>query len=573
MRMMTDGGGSSSNYALNTQREIMAIIGSPDSTALDRAETMWRDTAASARDIRGLIQKRLNDLTGEHGWTGPGATAYRNAIKRDLLDPLEAYAQQAQQNADALKPVNQAISSATGAALVNDIPWDRDTNWQVNRKEVDQSLWGKVDEFVTGKDEDFEKAKSEAPYLVVNGQKQTVDTVDHTHWETLLQIYPQLSQRTPVFQATDNQVSPQVHRFDQLMEALTLNSGQVSTVRGRADAVDTQLGQYAPAHDGGDDPGSQKQGDLGKLPGNPTDPGKLPGNPTDPGKLPGNPTDRGKLPGNPTDPGTNPGSGLPNENGPGNPTGPTPNLPDPNPTNPHHPTNPHPGWPESPIANEGPGQRPTHPDPSVIRPGGPDPMPPGSLRDPAEISSNLPTGTEAASLNNPGAAAGLSNLGAGPGLGGQGINSGSGIVPPMAPPMGPMGAPGSGGPGAMGRPGLGGLGAGAPGSGGPGGPGVGGKGGPGAGGPGTGGNPLGGRSGNSFGIGPNGRGMVNPGSVGPLAGPHGSGAPGSGSGLPGAPGMPMGNRKNDKKDSEETKKYNSWLEEDEDVWLDSQPQR
>ncbi|OYO01844.1 hypothetical protein CGZ97_15600 [Enemella evansiae] len=580
--MMLDGGGSSSAYSLYTQREIMAVIGSLDSTALDRTERMWRDTASAAREIHGLVRKRLDDLTGPGGWTGPGAEAYRNSIKRDVLDKLEAYAADATRNADALAPVNQSVSSSIGAALLNDIPWDRDTNWEVTRKEVEQSLFGKVDEIFTGEDEDYEKAKEQAPYLVLNGQRNTLDSVEPKRWETLLTVYPQQQQSPQIFRQTDTPVTPQVHRFDQLMEALGLNSNQVQTVRTRADSVDEQLQRYQPTDQqhpdddrrtrapgsGTNDPTPNSTGTGPSAPSTNTAPPSTnnlnpsgPGGPNElgPGK-PGGPSLPGG-PGGPSGPGGPGGPGGPN--GPGQPGGPFPGG-----THPGTPGGP--GFPGGPELPGGPGGS-GFPggDPGDLGIGGPGGLPGGgapggggSGLDPAELSNNLP-GTESAGLlTAPGSAAGMSNLG-GPGVpglgtpgaggvGGPAINVGSGVVPTMG--MGPGGL-GSGG---LGNSGLGGTGNGL------------GRGG--AGGPGAGGNPLAGRSGNSFGIGPNGKGIVNPGSVGPVAGPGGA-AGGPGGGAPGAGtapgGMPMGGRRNDRKDEEKDENpYNSWLEEDEDVWFD-----
>lgn len=506
---ISDGGGGGSQYGSGTQRENMAFIASTQLQDLEDARHDWKDTARRAGETADLVERRLAGLTDEGGWTGPGADTYRAMIEVDLIQPLREYEQTARRNAEIYTPLIQSVRKAQQTAVANNIPWDVDTRWRVQAKEIDQSLFSMVEEAIQGEDEDYEKAKANAPREIKRGNDALVKSVPKPEWDANQAMNPLVSPPA-VFSRVSAPVTPEQHRFDRLMETESLNSAPKSSVVAAASGINDELASFSPAPvpryeatgreyrrqpvdtDAGDGSSTGSTGPTG--PG-PTSPG--PTGPTGPG--PTGPT--GPGPGDPTVPG-------PGDPHPGGPTGPGPGGPGTVPTGPTGPGASGIGGPGGGL-----GASPVVPGTSAAGVGAIG-APPSAAPTMGAMPS-VPTGA-------PGGAAGLGGLGA----------------LPMATPGG--GAPGTSFSMASGRPVLsagshGPLALSGPGGAGSGADGPGGRGG--AGGSGAGGTSAG-----------------------------GSGAHGAGAGQAGA-GGPMGARRSgDSEDEETTELDGTWLEEDESVW-------
>lgn len=566
MAMQHDGGGGGSVFGARTQREIQVTIASADRPVIATHENTWADVAKRATELRTEVQRRLNSLLDEDGWTGPGADAFRRVITSDLLDVLATQAAAARALAGKVGTLNQSLTQTTAVAEHNDVPWDQDVQWQVVWHRPDQTFFGWLDEVFTGDDDDLERRTAEQPYELLNGQQALLKQIPKQQWETMLQQTP-ISNATPVYQATQFPVSAQTHRFDRLMEQLGMNATPRGAVSAAASATNTALGGYAPPEveyatfaDGS----TALQRTQGTIPGTSSyRPNAVP---------PYYQQSASPIPST--------GSGLPSSNG--SPYAPTPASPPeagtPRPGNAMSPT---PGFDSSGhqsgptldsrpgSQNSGPGLGPSALDPGPAYgpgtsgagvpggaqlPGTPGGIAAGPASGPAPVPStfsNQPSAGTTMPASLPGSSApGMMPpmLGAGPGSAGakRGTSGRSPLLPddllkdpatisnrvtarsgPGGVPTGPLGptAPTN----TAGTAGLRG-------------------------------------GGGTFLMGPGGRPMVSPGNVGGLAGPGGSPA-GGGAGGGMAPMMPMTGRGNGKK-SESKNQYQSWLEEDTDVWTD-----
>ncbi|GAB3625022.1 hypothetical protein GCM10027418_31090 [Mariniluteicoccus endophyticus] len=557
--MIADDGGSGGpiTYHGHTQREILAAIGSVDAYSVDHAETVWRDAAASLREINELIEQRLKALLDEkEGWRGDGADIFRAVITADLLNGTERISRAADANAAALEPVNRQVGQAMVSALMNDIPWDNDTQWRVDREHQDQTLFGKVDEFVTGDDDDLQNRQKNAAYVVLDGANGQRARREKPDWEALQSSTP-IVPPPSIFTKTETPVTQYTHYFDRMMEGLGLNSTPRENVRASAQSANTAMTDFTPTileepkfvkndvtgrntrptefeAPVRPDFGSSSRADSYRPPlpsGSPTGEDRYAGDDRlgsyqpRPSDSPAPESDERLGYGGPDlgGPGGHGGSGGPVGGG-------SPHVPDLG-------SEPHPGWADdaSKLPVDEPGTRAA----------GVDTMPRGT--GPTITPSLNPNGPGAPGLSGPTTTGGPLGPGVRPGL-----------ITPNAPGLnGPGNGPGTSGPGRSYTPGsrLGGTGTnGSPQGGRPGqGPfptkaGQGGPGGPGMRGGASG--PFSGRSGSSFSMGPNGKGIVNPGNVGPMAG------------------SPMGGRGSGTRDEEKRVGHQSWLEEDGDVWFD-----
>lgn len=523
--MIRDGGGSlPDGYEYYTQRETMAVIGSLSPNELKRLVAMWQNYAKRLNTIDELVDRKLNDLTGDGGWNGPGAETFTGTIKRDVNGSAKTLGEYSEHIGKKMQPMVQASEQAHQTALTHDIPWDVETQWDVRQKEVDQTLLGKVDEVFTGTDDDQIERQRKEPYRVFDGHERERRELGAEYWRGLVEATPQLDQRPAIFERTDTPVEPKTHQFDQLMEKINMNVAGKNKVDDDARASNVELKNFEP----------EPMPDLQLKDGNGDlilpDDRRVSQPPANESSNQVGPQHTGG-PANPHDPNTSNPDGTGPRSNPHDPSGPG----DRNHPNPHDPSDP--------------GRPDRHPrTPGTITPGDlgdpRDPRDPGS-RDPGAITPDTSTpGTRAAGIDAPsiGSPALNSNL-AGPGSITPGsVQTGSG--PLTAPTIG-MGGPGSKLPGTIsngGPMGRGGMGM-----------------------NGTNSGPMGrGGSGASFSVGPGGKGMVNPGNVGGL----GTGGPGAGGTGGGPMGGPMGG--NNRKDDRDKKKnqYTSWLEEDEETWND-----
>ncbi|MGJ3508248.1 WXG100 family type VII secretion target [Enemella sp. A6] len=530
-----DGGGGSNLYG-RTQRELLAYVASPALNTLDEAHDMWKDVSTRAGQIRELIIQRLDRLTAEGGWTGAGAEAYRTMITDDLVRHLTALEDTADDYAKKLSPVTGAISTSWRTAEQNNIPWDVQTQWKTRRQHVDQSIFGKFDEFFTGEDEAYEEAKANAPTEVVDGNEAIVKTVPKPEWDSALAANPDLPPPL-IFQAVSSPVTRLTHQFDRLLEWVHLNDTPHSNVQGAALSVETAMSDYQPddfptfEYRGG--AYSEKQTDTPAPPA-PTPPGGGGGSGGGGG---GSTTPPGGGGGGDTTPpgggGGGGGSTTPPGGGGGGGGGPVPMPPPGGPID-----DPPGGWvgppPEGPIVEVPIVDDPPR-GPIIEAPEVPIVEPPGGIGDP-------PGGP----IEPPGGPIGERDPGTSPaGLGGIGGPVGS--PAPTGAVMTGSPAPQPGGIGAMGSPMAAGM---------------------------MGGGAMAGSPGTSFQVNGAGRATVNPGSTGNIAG---SGSGGDGAGRGGGSGMgggaPMaGRRQNQRKDEEEEvdETEGVWLEEEESVWGDGQ---
>ncbi|SDD17096.1 WXG100 family type VII secretion target [Auraticoccus monumenti] len=560
MHAAHDGGGGGGQYAGATQRQNMAFIASTQLADLEGSQDDWRDSARQADEVADLVERQLTGLTAEGGWTGAGARAYAAMITRDLVEPLRDFAEVARRNARAYQPLIRAVNQAHSAAVSNNVPWDVDTAWFVTRKEVDQGLFSKIEEAVQGEDEDYEKAKANAPYEIKRGNDAPVKSVPKEQWELNEAMNPLTSAPT-VFTRVGTPVSDSQHRFDKMMETEGLNDGPRSNVRAAAQGIDTELRSFSPAPvetysaSGDEYHAPTPPGGGGSTPGGGGGSPSGPGGPSSPdGPRTGGPDG----PTGPDGPGHD-GPDGPRPDGPDGPTGPDGPVPG-DPTTPVSPTPTGPGGPGGPGA-DGPG------GPGADGPGGPGADGPGGpgTGSPLGPGSTGPSGPGVGGIGGPGGSGG-SPVSAVPvaadGTSAAGVTAiGAPSVTTAAPsglpamstgaPAGspgglgalPMATPGGGAPGtsfslAGGRPSLS---AGAHGSmPGSGTAGVGGPGGPGTGSAGTG---TAGTSG---------------------AGGTGAGAGGAGQGMAGGPAAAR--RAGDRDEEEQTELDGTWLEEDESVW-------
>lgn len=521
------GGGGGSSYGTHTQRALLALIGSTALTNIRATRNMWEDTALKASTIADLVEARLDALTSpEGGWTGPGAESFKALVRKDLVENLRTYALRAagvskSGNANTgyaadLKPVEQQVDASYSTATHHNIPWDVDTQWRVDQEVPDQGLVSKIEEVVQGEDEDYEEAKKKAPYMILNGQSSTLKKVPQPEWEALEQSITPV-QPPDVFTRAKVPVDAQVHRFDRLMEAQQMNDGVKTSVHTAASDVHGKLAAYQPQ-------------DLEEF----TFTG---------GKLANGDQVTDHNGGAPA-PGAGGQSPKPSPGGPGAPA-PGP-APAPETPGPQDPTNPHPPGPPGEGITPGPGGPggPGVPGPGPGGPGIPGPGPGGP-----EVP--MPDPTDPTLPGGPGDGPGGYED---PGTGGAGVTPGA----PGGPGVGGIGGPGAGGPAPSPTIGTG-----------PGAPGAGGMGSLGVGGPVA----AGGGAGTSFQLGANGRPMVNPGSVGPVAGANGAspgggaGAGAGGAGGSGGAGGPMGRRTQGNDEEESGEEIDgTWLEEDESVW-------
>lgn len=517
---MHDGGGGGSNLYGRTQRELLAYVSSPELNSLDHVHDMWTDVSQRAGQIRELIQQRLDQLTAEGGWTGPGAEAYRSMITDDLIKHLATLEDTAQTYATKLDPVTGAVSAAHTTGEQNNIPWDIQTQWHTRRQHVDQTFWGRVDEFFTGDDDAYLEAVANAPTEVVTGGGSIVTTVPKPQWDATLAANP--TRPVPsIFTTVATPVSQHQDQFDRLMEHHQLNSVTRGNVQGAALSVDSALGSYRPetvepftyrggaysetatggmvppGGGGGTAPSAGSGGTPTPAPGGTVPPpasggGSSPGGGgvTTPPSGGSHPGDGGYVPPPTPGPGVTPG-------GPGTPVD-----------------------PQVPIVDPGPGGDADDPIDGIIGDPGtnPSPLPVGGTS-PGTGTAGLP------GIGSPVAAAGAP---AGPVLTGSPVANTTGI--------GPMAAPGGMAGGGFGG-GLGGSSSGM-------------------------GRMPTGTPGTSFQIGPNGKAAVNPGSAGNIVGS------GSDAGRGGMGGAPMGARRTQQSDGEEKTEQTDevWLEEDQNVW-------
>lgn len=627
-----------------TQRQGLARIGSVARTSLSDSETAWRETASAAQDVARLIRERLDSLLGPEGWSGRGADAFRSMLDDDLLAHLDAYAESAEAMAENLKPITSSADSAAETASSNDVPWDVDVAWSVERVDPERSFWGHVDEFFTGDDDAYEEAKENAPYNVLNGGRSVVREVEKNAWEQI-RAQSQAAAMPAEYAATGTPVSSEVNQFDHAMESLGLNNAQRSAVQAAASDTDAQLAAFKPAEikefsfRGGRYAAETPTGVAPDVAPSSVAPSASGGSPTGTSPIPASAGNGfGDEPGTALPGAGGPSTDLPGTNGPGL-NSPGMNGPGMNDTGPQvsGPEMDAPGalGPDATV----PGGMPpgvSNPDPSIspgtsISPGN-DTLPGVDLdhdgpRDPQKIGvppttveagvPTAPTGPMPGTISPNGPLVGTPHPITGPGAGAPTLTPG---VPGLTPlssggamphggtgttpqphamgghPASVQGAQGSsfgesgagtrvGGPGfgntAHGNSGPGsGLGnaagrghlpGGSGSSTGPGtaaikGPLVGGSG-TGFGGSGAGASPVAGR-GTSFTTGPLGRGIVNPGMVGPMAGPGGApGAGGAGGAGAGAPMAPMGARGGGRNTEEKSQtRVNNWLEEDQETW-------
>ena len=250
-----DGGGGGSYYTLRTHRELNAYVASASTIDLDRLRRNWDDSGRNAHQMADLIEAKLAKLTAAGGWTGPGAEAFANTIRKELVANLRDYARRAggytpegEQNvshAHDLEVISEAVSGSYSAANSHNIPWDVDTTWNVRQKHVDQSLFSHIEEAVTGEDEDYEKAKKNAPYEVVNGGNSVVKEVPKPQYEPIESSVPPNPSST-VYEATNTSVAPTVKRFDLILERLGLGEGPKQHVYTAVNNVHSVLSSYAP---------------------------------------------------------------------------------------------------------------------------------------------------------------------------------------------------------------------------------------------------------------------------------------------------------------------------------------
>ena len=555
-----------------TQRLGLARIGSVARTPLADSEKAWRETSESAKDIAQLIRDRLNSLLGDSGWTGRGADKFRTVVDNDLLKSLDDYAEHADRMAEALKPVNQSADDASATAESNDIPWDVDTLWSVQQSDPDRTFWGRVDEFITGDDDGYEEAKKNAPYHVLNGGGSVMKEVPKDLWESVL-AQTASAPMPPEFHEAGVSVSNEVNRFDHALESLNINMMEKANVQSAENSVETCLSEYAP------EPMQQMQFSGGQFAGDGGGNATVPA----PGAGPdaSAPGGTGSGGGTPVGvPGGPSASGGPEAHAPGADATVTPDI-----DQVSNEAGPDVQNQDPSFDAAGPDQHgPIGPNPGGPIPGGPDfaapspemtdgpsievdqdwdlPSDSASMRDPQKIGLP-PTTVEAGVAPTTHAPMPGNITPSGPMVGSPqalpGPHAGAPTLTPMgagAPlgggaPMGgaaPMagGAPMRGGAGSMGgaMPTTRGMGA-----------------------PGGMGAPMGGRGG-SFSAGPLGRGLVNPGNVGPMAGPGGSAAGAAGGQAGGMGGMPMTGRGNNGRKEEKTSdiRVNNWLEEDTETW-------
>ncbi|MGD7707363.1 hypothetical protein [Microlunatus sp. Y2014] len=563
MMMQHDGGGGGgSSYSLRTHRELNAYVGSASRTDLETLRRNWRDSAHRAHTMADLIEAKLADLTAEGGWTGSGAETFAQVIRHDLIANLRAYARRAggytpegHQNvshASDVEAIQEAVGQSYNLATNNNIPWDVDTTWQVRRKEVDQSLFGKIDELVTGEDEEYEKAKSNSPYEIMNGRQSLVREVPKPEFEAVQNGIP-ANPSSPVFSRTNTNVSPVVDRFDRTMEGLNIGTNPRANVYGGVVDVEAALRNYAPQE-------VQRAGTT---------------NTTNPGETGGSVG----FPGGPQGPGGGGGTNVPNPNTPGDGGGGngggTGGNTGPDFGGPGTGGNEGPDFEVGPPGIGGPGTGGGGPDFEVGPPGTGGPGTGGGGPD-FEVG---PPGT-----GGPGTGGGGPDFEVGgPGEGGQigGVETGTGAAGVTPVGTGPGAGAGIGGIGGIGgtagpagpgavnvgaTPGAGGLGSLAPGA------------------------VNAGKPGTSFSVGADGRPMLNAGNVGGLpgaragAGMGGPGGPGAGAGGdgaggrppgagggPGAGGAPMagnrrGQRSGDGEEEQDGQVDETWLEEDRSVW-------
>ena len=590
-----------------TQRQGLARIGSVARTSLSDSETAWRETASAAQDVARLIRERLDSLLGPEGWSGRGADAFRSMLDDDLLAHLDAYAESAEAMAENLKPITSSADSAAETASSNDVPWDVDVAWSVERVDPERSFWGHVDEFFTGDDDAYEEAKENAPYNVLNGGRSVVREVEKNTWEQI-RAQSQAAAMPAEYAATGTPVSSEVNQFDHAMESLGLNNAQRSAVQAAASDTDAQLAAFKPAEikefsfRGGRYAAETPTGVAPDVAPSSVTPSASGGSPTGTSPIPASAGNGfGDEPGTALPGAGGPSTDLPGTNGPGL-NGPGLNSPGLNSPGLNSPglnspglngpgmndTGPQVSGPEMDVPSAFgpdatvPGGMPpgvSNPDPSIspgtsISPGN-DTLPGVDLdhdgpRDPQKIGvppttveagvPTAPTGPMPGTISPNGPLVGTPHPITGPGAGAPTLTPG---VPGLT-PLSSGGAMSHGGMGTAPKPhAMGGHPASVRGAQGSsfGGSGAGTR----VGGSGAGVSPVAGR-GTSFTTGPLGRGIVNPGMVGPMAGP--GGAPGGiGGAGAGAPMAPMGARGGGRNTEEKSQtRVNNWLEEDQETW-------
>lgn len=520
--LINDGGGGSSNYGEHTQRALLALIGSTTLTNLRATRSMWEDTAQRASTIADLIEERLDALTSdEGGWTGPGAEAFAALIRKDLVKNLRDYALRA-------AGVSPKGNANTGyAADLKPVEQQVDASystashhnipWDVDTQwRVDQEV---PDQGLLSKVEEVVQGEDED---YEEAKKKAPYMILNGQSATLKKV-PQ-----PEWESLEQSITP-VDPPSIFTRTSVPVDAKVHRFDRLMEAQQMNSSVKPSVHTAANDVHSSI---ASYQPQEPEDFAFTGGSLADGKEVTDHTGGTAPAPG---------GSGpKPGPSTPGGPTTPTPGpeTPDPDPTNPHQP------GPETGTPHPGPTPGPGGPTPG---PGGPTPgpgVPPIDPTDPTYPGDPGPGGYDD------------------PKTGGAGV---TGPTAPGAPGPGGIGGPSVGGPapsptigtgpGAAGVGGMGSLGVGAPVA-------------------------AGARPGMSFQVGANGRPMVNPGSVGPVAGANGA-SPGSGAGGgagagtgagagsgTSAAGAPMGRRGQNSDDEEENGEEvdGTWLEEDDSVW-------
>lgn len=528
--------GPSTSDAFRSQRELLAITRTANPTDLASIADRWVQCADIAEQAADFVEQRLEQLTGEGGWTGPAAAAYKARLRTDLITPLRTFAANARLIGTEVGSVALEIGRNVRTALANPIPWDQETAWRVEQRQVDRGWFSYIDEFATGADEAWEEAQSNAPYEIKTGGGAVRKEVPKPEWQRTVATVG--SPPVPsVYGRSGVAVSGDVVRFDALMEYQGMNVTQRALLRQSAEQVNAAMSTMLPV---GDD------GSVGGPPevNTPSTPGTGGPSPSGPG---GGTDGAGPHVGAPAGPGT---ASAPTGPGSAAPVAAT------TPTTPHLPGTP-PGTGSAGAIGGSPGAMGGLPGGSFGGMGGGVSGMPGA-------GGGAAFGTATVGMGGLGAA-GTGALGAGLRPAGTGA-AGMGMMPPM---MGGAGGGGTaGGAAASRRPGRtvnpsGFGGAGFPG----GGASTGAVGQIGGGFAGAG--PSGSNA--SFSMGTAGRGTVSPGMVGPVgnaqvnpAGVGGSG--GAGGGMMGAPMGPRGGRQTDDDESDPEQMY---LDEDRSVWDDA----
>ena len=239
---------SYAGHGTRTSRDSLHVVATANPSDLDTVVHRWIAVADKARADADLVKTKLASLVTAGGWTGTGADTYARSVDLEIVEPLLKIEASARAMATSLLGVQQKVEDATTTAGTSPIPWDSDTAWHVEQKQVD------ISSYVVGSEVDgtlyvdetatlnqYNAAQKAADYDIKTGSGRVVKTITAASWATTQQ------QTKPMPAVYHGSVAGGVHQFDVWMEYQALNTSAHEAVSKAADLVEVALIDFLAA--------------------------------------------------------------------------------------------------------------------------------------------------------------------------------------------------------------------------------------------------------------------------------------------------------------------------------------